>query len=286
MELEKLKVALVAMNSVDNVDVNLEIIERLTIQASAEKAEAIFFPENCLYLRVKEKTAVPSFHEQMPVITALKRIARDNHILIHLGSVSFSFGGKDFNSSLIFDPHGNLRVGYSKIHLFDIQLTGQEAIRESDVFSSGIEPAIFSYKGWRFGQSICYDIRFSELYNRYYQLGVDVILIPAAFLKKTGEAHWHILNRARAIEGQCYVLSSAQGGVHSSEIYPGVTRETYGHSLCVGPWGSVELDLNEANTIGIVELKKQELLNVRTQIPMASHRKPTTLGSKVLEINI
>lgn len=286
MELGNLKVALVTMNSVDNVDTNLKVIERLTIKASQEKAEIIFFPENCLYMRVKEKTSVPSFNEQMPVIAELKRIARDNHILIHLGSVSFSFGGKDFNSSLIFDPLGNLKVSYSKIHLFDIQLAGQNPIRESDVFNSGVEPAVFSYKGWKFGQSICYDIRFSELYNRYSQFGVDVILIPAAFLKTTGEAHWHILNRARAIEGQCYVLSSAQGGVHNSEVYPGVARETYGHSLCVGPWGRVELDLNETNTIGIVELKKQELLEVRTQIPMASHRKSNTLVAKVLEINI
>lgn len=280
-----LKVAITTMNAVDEIEQNYQIIKSLTLEACQNGAEIIFFPENCLYMRIKEGTEVPFFQEDMPLMSNLKKLALDNNIIIHLGSVPFKVAGEIYNSSLLFDRKGHLKISYSKIHLFDIQLENQEPVRESDIFKAGEQVSVFSYKGWSFGQSICYDIRFSEMYYMYAQYGVDVILVPAAFLKKTGESHWHILNRARAIEGQCYVIASAQGGTHQSVIYQGVSRETFGHSLCVKPWGDVEIDNNTPNSFAIVELKKELISHVRKQIPMREHRLKTIVAPEINHYN-
>lgn len=277
MSYEKLKIAISCVNSLDNISSNLSIIESLTQQASKQGAEIIFFPENVLFMRVKEGSEVPFFQENDSYLSLVKKMAQDYKILIHLGSVPFKIKDKHYNSSLVFNLEGKMTVLYSKVHLFDIQLSGQAPIRESDVFDRGEKATCFTYKSWCFAQSICYDIRFSELYLKYSEKGVDVILIPAAFLKATGEAHWHILNRARAIESQCYVVSSAQGGIHKSTLYPGLQRETFGHALVVDPWGKVEVDNHQTDSIQVFELSKEKITTVRTQIPMAMHRKSSRL---------
>jgi predicted amidohydrolase len=150
--------------------------------------------------------------------------------------------------------------------LFDIQLAGQEAIRESDEFNHGDGPSILDIKGWKWGLSICYDLRFSELYSKYAHQAVDIISVPAAFLVPTGEAHWHTLLRARAIESQAFVVASAQSGSHKG------IRETYGHSLIVNPWGAILLDMTTVG-VSVMELKKSDIKRVREQIPMSSHRR-------------
>lgn len=284
--MEKLKVAVASITSIDNVDENFRIIEKLTLQASAEKAKIIFFPENCLFMRVKERTEIASFQKDSMIIKKIQKLAAINKMIIHLGSVSFKLNNKNYNSSLLFDSTGRLTVSYSKIHLFDIKLKGHDPIKESDVFTPGMIPSIFTYQNWKFGQSICYDIRFSELYLKYFEKKVDVLLIPAAFLKKTGECHWHVLNRARAIENQCYVISSAQSGIHKSKIYKGMSRETYGHSLIVDPWGRIEVDLNKPNNIQIFSLERDKITQVREQIPMIQHRKNRVLSKSVFSHKI
>lgn len=281
MAYEKLKIAISCVNSLDNIQSNINIIEKLTQQASQQGAEIVFFPENVLFMRVKEGSDVPFFQENDPYLSQIKKMAQDFKILIHLGSVPFKVNNKHYNSSLVFNIHGKMTVLYSKIHLFDIQLTGQPPIRESDVFERGEKATCFTYKSWSFAQSICYDIRFSELYNKYAKNEVDVILIPAAFLKTTGEAHWHVLNRARAIESQCYVVSSAQGGLHKSTLYPGLQRETFGHALVVDPWGRVEIDNHQCDSIQVIELSKEKISIVRTQIPMTVHRKSSSLEADI-----
>ncbi|MEO0337565.1 MAG: nitrilase-related carbon-nitrogen hydrolase [Pseudomonadota bacterium] len=161
---------------------------------------------------------------------------------------------------------------YSKIHLFDVDVEGQKPIRESDDFVAGTAPKIIEIEGWRIGLSICYDIRFSELYLHYVKSGVDLIAIPAAFLPPTGEAHWEVLQRARAIEAQCFVVSSAQSGEHQS-VRSGAKRVSYGHGLAVDPWGRVLLNMGTEVGAEQMVLSRSLLSRVRGQIPMGSHRK-------------
>jgi len=161
---------------------------------------------------------------------------------------------------------------YRKIHLFDVDVVGQKPVRESDVFARGTETSVFEIKGWKFGSSICYDVRFPELYLRYAREEVDAILVPAAFLTTTGRAHWEILLRARAIESQAYVLAAAQGGTHQG--IKGGTRETHGHSMIVDPWGLIVEEIQDSSEVRVARatLKVDRIEAVRRQIPMKNHR--------------
>ncbi len=173
---------------------------------------------------------------------------------------------------MLISPFAEPRIVYKKIHLFDITLEGQKPIRESDVFTNGEMSTVFEIDGIKFGSSICYDIRFAELYNLYAKQEVDVILIPAAFLVKTGKAHWDVLLRARAIENQSYVLAPAQTGKHQSTSSE-QSRETYGHTTAVGPWGDVIECLSDGMDILFVNIDPENCRAVRRQIPMNSHRR-------------
>lgn len=296
----ELKVTVVQMTSIDDAEVNRSAALRLIEQAVKEfSPDLICFPENALYLRLKEGETIPTWSEEDEFFLPFVKLAQERKVHLHFGSLpavagkvgaasagrtggtGSTFGSADAefkslddkgsNASLFISKEGEIRFTYHKIHLFDIQLDGRAPLRESDVFRHGETPEVLEVNGWKVGQSICYDIRFSELYLQYAKLGVDVILIPAAFLVPTGQAHWHILNRARAIESQAYVLSAAQAGVHESESG---RRETFGHSLVVAPWGQV---LKEGQSSGEellhVTLQKSEIEKVRRQIPMAQHRR-------------
>lgn len=270
---QQLDVAIAQMTSIDNVDVNLQSMVGLIETAFQKgKPRLILFPENCLYFRIQEGTAIPAFELGDKVFRQLENLAVSKNVYLHLGSVPLKIDDQVFNSSLLITPNGDTRVTYQKIHLFDIELTGSKPIRESDVFAAGTTTSTFMIDDFKFGESICYDIRFSELYSQYAQSQVDAILIPAAFLVPTGEAHWHILNRARAIESQCYVLSSAQAGLH--EGFKEGARKTFGHSLAVNPWGGIagELDGTEPGIL-MTTLEKAKIEEVRRQIPMNQHRR-------------
>jgi predicted amidohydrolase len=271
---QELKVAICQMTSVDDVSVNLQQIESLVAEVPEGSGVRLFcLPENCLYLRVKEGEAVPPFSLQDPVFRDLAVIAKKRKAYLHLGSVPLQMGDFLYNSSVIISDQGEIETGYQKIHLFDIQLQGQKPIRESDVFRHGVGPGIFTLDGWKIAQSICYDLRFAELYSQYAREHVDVILVPSAFLVKTGEAHWEVLLRARAIESQCYVVASAQAGHHASTRGAG-SRDTYGNSMVVEPWGqvAVRLDGTQKQT-SVCSLSRAKIEQVRAQIPMAQHRR-------------
>ncbi|WP_413288657.1 carbon-nitrogen hydrolase family protein [Bdellovibrio sp. HCB337] len=273
---QELKVALCQMTSVDSVNANLKQIESLLAEVPENAGVRLYcFPENCLYLRVNEGEAVPPFNLTDKVFADLAVLARKRKAYFHLGSVPLQMGDFLYNSSVIISDEGHIETSYQKIHLFDIQLSGQKPIRESDVFRHGEGPGIFELDGWKIAQSICYDLRFAELYSQYAKEHVDVILVPAAFLVKTGEAHWEVLLRARAIESQCYVVASAQAGLHTSTHSTG-QRSTYGNSMVVEPWGqmAVRLDGTEKQT-SVCSLSKAKIEQMRTQIPMAQHRRVT-----------
>jgi len=269
-----LKVALAQLNSNDDIQNNLKSILNLIDEAFANpnKPEIIFFPENSLFFRVQADDKVSALDIHSSVWAELQNKADSTGIALHLTTALLDEDKKVYNASVLISPNQKLEITYRKIHLFNITLSGQKSIRESDVFADGTGPSIFEFKGFKFGSSICYDVRFSELYSYYAKHDVDVILIPAAFLVKTGQAHWDLLLRARAIESQCYVLAAAQAGSHHSSKSD-AHRETYGNSMIIGPWG--EILAQKVDGVGLVyfDIKKAEIAAVRTQIPMKSHRR-------------
>jgi predicted amidohydrolase len=196
-------------------------------------------------------------------------------INVHLGSIPLSEKKssatfeKKTNCSVAVSSDGRRDFSYRKVHLFDVDVQGHNPVRESDAFQSGDQLVVWSLNGFKIGLSICYDIRFSELFSVYAEAQVDLILVPSAFLVPTGRAHWHTLLKARAIENQCFVAAAAQSGVHSGG------RETFGHSLVVDPWGHVVLDAGSQSgpVLFNVSLERQLVSKVRKQIPMNSHRK-------------
>jgi predicted amidohydrolase len=271
---QSLSIAILQTQSVDDVQINQRtILAAMKAIPGDKKLDLICLPENALYMRVVEGEAIQGFDLNDSVFDLFKAFAKERKLVLHLGSVPLKIGTKMANASLLVLPSGKLQAEYNKIHLFDIQLEGQKSIRESDVFQHGESPSVFEVEGWKIGQSICYDLRFAELYSRYAKVGVDLILVPAAFLVPTGQAHWQVLLRARAIESQCYVIAAAQAGEHKS-VRSAASRHTYGHSLVVGPWGELiaEGNANKPQTI-YVQLQRSEIEKVRRQIPMKDHRR-------------
>lgn len=262
---------IVQMTSVDSLEINLKKILGI-LESLGTEVEWVFFPENCLYLRIKEGDDLYLSKLSDPYFKDLSSICVKKNVNVHFGSVACIIDKEVFNSSVVITCDGNVRVTYDKIHLFDIDLENQRSIRESDVFARGRSLSCLGYKDWLIGQTICYDLRFSDLYLAYARLGVDVLLVPSSFLKQTGEAHWHSLLRARAIESQAYIIASAQSGPHVSVRHHGLSRLTFGHSIVVDPWGEVLVDLNQGESNYILTIDKEKIEKVRKQIPMSKHR--------------
>jgi predicted amidohydrolase len=265
-----LRLALAQLTSTDNLEANLKTVETLVAQALADQADVVVFPENSLYMRLNSKTGLETVDRDHPALRTLSERIRGSKLNVLLTSATKNSKPKAKNTTWWLKPDGRIDETYSKIHMFDVDVPGAPPVRESDHFESGLAPHMIEINGWKIGLSICYDLRFAELYSHYAQLA-DLILIPSAFLVPTGEAHWHTLLRARAIENQCYVAAPAQAGEHVSET--GARRHTYGHSLVVDPWGRIVLDMEAAPGLQVVELKKELIETVRRQIPMSSHRR-------------
>lgn len=275
---QEMTVALCQMNSTDDVDTNLMQMESLIEKIpEASNVRLICFPENCLYMRIREGERIQGMRPSDDAFQSLQSIAKKKKTFIHLGALPLRIDDHLYNSSVTITDQGEFVASYQKMHLFDIQLEGQAPFRESDVYRHGQKPQILEIDGWKFGQTICYDLRFSELFAWYAARDVDAFLVPASFLVKTGEAHWEVLMRARAIESQAYIIASAQGGAHRSVNGVGL-RETYGNSLIADPWGKVVLGLDETPSIQIYTLSRALIEKVRTQIPMKFHRRLSSIS--------
>ena len=272
-----LRVALVQMSSIDDPSVNLgSMLSALDEVAAVGPCDLVCFPENALFFRIDDGRPMATFAlETSAELEALSRAARELGSTLHVGTVPLreSEGGVS-SASIVIEPDGRRFVSYRKIHLFDVDVEGQKPIRESDSFVAGREPSVIEVGGFRLGSSVCYDVRFAELFHRYAQQGVDAILVPAAFLARTGQAHWEILLRARAIESQAYVLAAGQGGEHLG--VSGGQRSTWGQSMIVDPWGRKLVEcapgLQGVHVIRAT-LARVEIERVRKQIPMAKHRR-------------
>jgi predicted amidohydrolase len=266
-----LNIAICQMTSVDDVSANLNQIEML-LESISGPVDLACFPENCLYMRLKEGSSIPGLDLEDLAFEKLKELAKQKSCFLHLGSIPLREGSKLTNASVLVSPDGKVECTYRKMHLFDITLEGQKPVRESDVFLHGPAPSLLDVHSWKIGQTICYDVRFSELFSVYAKQGADVILVPSAFLVATGHAHWEVLLRARAIESQCYIVAAAQAGTHVNSA--GDQRKTFGHSLVVNPWGEIvyqaPADTPQAH---VLQLDQSLIEKVRRQIPMRSHRR-------------
>jgi predicted amidohydrolase len=257
------------MTSTDRLAANMDFVVEAYQKAARDKAQLVVFPENSLFFRIQSGSSLQGPAWNGPELKRLSALVDEHKSAMMLTTALKGPSGKFNNSTLLFEAGRELRVVYSKIHLFDVDVPGAPPVRESDHFSAGENPAIVEIDGWKFGLTICYDLRFPELFLRYAQQ-VDCILVPSAFLVPTGEAHWHVLMRARAIESQCFVAAPAQAGEHISS---GQKRQTYGHSLVIDPWGRILTELTGGTEVKTVELQKDQIASVRRQIPMAAHRR-------------
>lgn len=264
-----LRLALAQMTSTDRFEENLACVLDAIETAAHSKADLLVFPENTLYLRLQARDAIRELSLDEPAGQTLQTAIERAQVTVLLTTPTAGADGKSKNSTILFQPGKKPEIVYSKVHMFDVDVEGAPPVRESEKFESGSQARIIELFGWKIGLSICYDLRFPELYSHYSDK-TDLILVPAAFLVPTGQAHWHVLLRARAIENQCYVAAPAQAGEHKSQS---TVRKTYGHSLVVDPWGVVVLDNDGGPGVSTVELSSEKLDVVRKQIPMSRHRR-------------
>ena len=259
------KAAAVQMRSGTSPERNAVDLERLVREAAGLGASYVQTPEMTgALVRDKEARAASFTSEDKDIIVSTARkLAKELGIFLHIGSTAIlRADGKLANRALLFAPDGSTIASYDKIHMFDVDLDNGESWREAAAYEPGTEAVIAELDGARLGFAVCYDLRFPQLFRAEALAGANVLSVPAAFTRQTGEAHWHVLLRARAIENGAYVVAAAQGGVHEDG------RETYGHSLIVDPWGRIvaEAAHDEPGVI-VAEIDPAQSLAARRKIP-------------------
>jgi predicted amidohydrolase len=268
----QLRVAAVQLCSTHDLAANLARCAELTAQAAADGAQLVVLPECFSFLGRAEgdKLAIAEALDGTgPVMGSLREFATRHGVWITGGGTPERVHGdarRTYNTAVTIDPRGELVARYRKIHLFDVAIPGGAVIRESDGTAPGDELVVIDVAGAAVGISICYDVRFPELYRRLVKdMGAEVLLVPAAFTAHTGAAHWHLLLRARAIEDQTWVVAPAQWGRHSEK------RESYGHTMIVDPWGTIVGERAEGDGVVIATLDGAAVARRRTQMPCLSH---------------
>lgn len=265
--------AAIQMTSGDDVAANIAQAEPLVAQAAARGAKLVALPENAFYMR-REGTAAAGdvAMAQHAGIAWAQQAAKQHGIYLLVGSIrALESGGKPFNRSVLIAPTGAVAATYDKLHLFDVTLPDGNSYAESSQALAGDAATVVPTALATLGLSICYDLRFPQLYRSMALAGAEILTVPSAFTRPTGQAHWHVLLRARAIENAAYVIAPAQAGTH-----PG-GRETYGHTLIVDPWGSViaEAQSDEPQVV-LAEIDLEKVKQVRAQIPVLSHHRAFT----------
>ncbi len=270
-----MKVAMVQMVSGADVAANLEQAARLIAQAGNQGAELVVLPEYFCLIgnRDADKLAIQEAPGRGPLQDFLAQTARQAGVWLVGGTIPLSSNDptRVFNSTLVFNPQGQVVARYDKMHLFRFD-NGQESYDESRVLQAGDSPTQFALPSsdghtWQVGLSVCYDLRFPEMYRHYAQQGADLLLVPAAFTYTTGQAHWEVLLRARAVENLAYVGAAAQGGIHPSG------RQTWGQSLLIAPWGQVLAQLAQGEGVVLAELDATRIAQARAQLPALQHRR-------------
>ena len=262
------KAALIQMRSVPDPATNLNAVLDAIDQAKRAGADYVQTPEMTNIVESKRDRLLANVvaDEHDPTLATLREVARKLSIYIHVGSLAVKASPeKAANRSFLIDRHGEIAARYDKIHMFDVDLAGGESYRESNTYRAG-ELAVVADLPWgRLGLTVCYDLRFPALYRALAEAGASFFSIPSAFTRQTGEAHWHVLLRARAIENGCFVLAAAQGGKHEAG------RETFGHSLIVDPWGRILAEGGVEPGIVMAEIDPAEAAAARARIPSLLH---------------
>jgi predicted amidohydrolase len=283
-------VALAQLRSGEDVEQNLRTVEAVAAEAHARGAQWLALPENFAYLgpeASKHALAEPVVLDpgaplagppaecgNGPIVQRLCNAAKRYGLTLLCGGFperrASAEQGPPYNTAFVLSPDGAVLHRYRKLHLFDVRTPDGSVYAESAGTSAGdasVPLAPLALDGFRLGTSICYDVRFPELYRQLAAAGADVLFVPAAFTVATGKDHWHVLLRARAIENQCYVLAPAQWGVHSP------TRSTYGKSLVADPWGDVIVQASDGQGIALADLRLGEVTRVREAMPCLNHRR-------------
>src|SRR5262245_40446319 len=262
------KAAMIQMRSGLRPAVDLDDVVRFIGEAKSAGAAYVLTPEmtNILAASREQLFAAIVDEESDASLATLRELARRLGIFIHIGSLAIKVShDRAANRSFLVDPKGDIAARYDKIHMFDVDLADGESYRESRNYRPG-EQAVLADLPWgRLGLTVCYDLRFPALYRALAEAGATILAIPSAFTKQTGEAHWHVLIRARAIENSSFVFAAAQGGKHENG------RETYGHSLIVDPWGRILAEGGTEPAVIMAEIDPAEVANARARIPSLQH---------------
>ncbi|MDO8533226.1 MAG: carbon-nitrogen hydrolase family protein [Xanthobacteraceae bacterium] len=267
-EPKSFRAALVQLRAGRNVVANIDAAAKLVREAKVRGADYVQTPEQTSLMEIDRKTLFAHIVEEEhdPALVAFQELARELKLHLHIGSLAVKVSPeKAANRAFLIDPAGEIIARYDKIHLFDVNLPSGESYRESNTYRPG-ETAIVAQMPWgRIGLTVCYDLRFPALYRALVEAGALVLTVPSAFTKQTGEAHWHLLLRARAIETGCFVLAAAQGGKHENG------RETFGHSLIVDPWGRILAEGGIDPGLIMAEIDLGLVTEARGRIPALDH---------------
>ena len=260
--------AMIQMRSGLDPAANLATVLKLIDEVKEAGADYVLTPEmtNILAAKREQLFARIVAEEQNAMLTTLREVARKLAIYIHIGSLAIKASPeKAANRSFLIDRRGEVVARYDKIHMFDVDLAGGESYRESNTYRPGDLAMVADLLWGRLGLTVCYDLRFPALYRALAEAGASFLAIPSAFTRQTGEAHWHVLQRARAIENGCFVFAAAQGGKHENG------RETYGHSLVVDPWGRILAEGGTEPGVVMAQIDPSEVVAARSRIPSLHH---------------
>jgi predicted amidohydrolase len=248
---------------------NLEAATRLVRRAAGLGARLVGLPENFSWMGPEEERPGAAETLEGPTLGHMARLARELGVTLLAGSIleAGAPGGRLYNTSVLFGPEGERLGVYRKLHLFDVEVGDGATYRESAAVAPGTEVVVAPTELGRLGLSVCYDLRFPELYRRLVREGATLLAVPAAFTMMTGKDHWEVLLRARAIENQAYVLAPAQGGRHSAN------RVTYGHALVVDPWGLVTARASEGEGLAVAPVDPVLQARIRRDLPCLEHRR-------------
>lgn len=275
-----MKVGLIQLNTGNEVAAETEKACAFIREAAAGGADFVTTPETTHLMQLGRDAVLAKafYQDEDPGLKAFCALAAELKIWLHIGSLIIKIAEDRLaNRAFMISPKGMIIAAYDKTHLFDVELPNGEVYRESALYQAGDEALVVQTPLAAFGLSICYDLRFPYLYRDMALKGAQVLLVPAAFTVKTGEAHWHTLLKARAIETGCYVLAAAQTGKHATG------RSTFGHSLAISPWGEVMVDAGDDTGVTFVDLDLAKVDEVRQTVPALAHSR--TLATKVVPIS-